>query len=602
MDHEDLPMHPDHTMLLKEAQALDQVHKPLEASIAYQRFLAMEPRHADAWSILAGMQMILGDPERAQNAAWAALEIDPHHLAARVNLGRALYQSNRIEDAEFHLRSVWDMDAQRMDAPLFLAECRLNRRDLRGARNALDAATSLAARPGRSPAMLAHLAEIWAIYSMGLFEEQKLEEAEAACATALRFNGQNLSAKSSLGNIRVAQGHWEEAEGLFRRLVKEHPQDIDVRLQLIACLARKGNLSLADQEIAKIVQEEPGSITLHRGVMETHYVFGRWSECAAEIARFRAVDPSSPHPDFQQCFLDLLFGDFRQGWERHEARFRIPKELRPAQRSFSQPAWNGGPFEGKTLLLWAEEGFGDTLMFLRYIPRVKALGGQVIVEAQSALMDVAATCEGVDTVVPWRASWPQFDLQLSLHSLPWIFRTELSSIPAEIPYLQVPCNVPHRREILEHLALAKGDVRIGLVWAGSPLHPRDAERSLVATSLAPLGTLPGVSWYSLQVRREELPPLPNLTSLAPFLTNFSDTAFALSGLDLLITVDTSVAHLAGALGIPTLLLLTFVPDYRWMLDRHDSPWYPTMRLYRQPTYGDWGAVIQQVLMDLTQDA
>ena len=150
--------------------------------------------------------------------------------------------------------------------------------------------------------------------------------------------------------------------------------------------------------------------------------------------------------------------------------------------------------------------------------------------------------------------------------------------------------------------LALDHTRIGLVWGGNPAHARDAERSLPVRSLAPLEAIPGVAWFSFQVDRREVPTLPNLVSLAPFLTDFSDTAYALSGMDLLITVDTAVAHLAGAMGIPTLLLLAFQPDFRWLLDRDDSPWYPTLRLYRQPSYGDWESVIRQIIADLTQEA
>ncbi len=595
-------MHPDHIKLLKKAQALDRAQKPQEAAVAYRAFLAREPRHADAWSSLAGKMLNLGDLQEAQRAARAALLNEPNHLAARVNLGRALMRCDQTEEAESHFRSALRSDGKRLDAHLFLAECLLQKRDLKGAQRALDSAGPLSSMPGRSPALLAYHAELWAILSMGLLEEQNTTAAEAACATALRYNSRNLSAHSSLASIRMAQERAEEAEGMLRKLVEEHAHNMRLRLQLIDCLARRGNFRLADQEAAKAIQEAPTNLTVHRGVKGTHYAHGRWPEFAAEIARFRALDPASPHPDYEQSFVDLLFGDFRQGWERHEARFRIPKDLRPAYRSFSQPTWTGEPFRGKTLLLWAEQGFGDTLMFLRYLPMVKALGGQVIVEAQSALTELAATCEGADVVIPQNTGLQAFDLQVSLQSLPWIFRTELATIPAEIPYLQVPAEVPHRQELLATLSLAGENVRIGLVWAGSPLHSRDAERSLSAASLAPLGDLQGVSWYSLQLRREEVPPLPGLTSMAPFLANFSDTAYALSGLDLLITVDTAVAHLAGALGVPTLLLLTYQPDYRWMLEREDSPWYPSLRLYRQPSYGDWDSVIREVLADLSSSS
>jgi hypothetical protein len=312
------------------------------------------------------------------------------------------------------------------------------------------------------------------------------------------------------------------------------------------------------------------------------------------------VDPDQAFLDYEESFLDLLHGELRQGWERYETRLRLPGDLHP-QRTFAQPAWNGAPFAGKTLLLWAEQGLGDTLMFVRYLPMVKALGGRVILEAQPALMALAATCGGADLLVPRGAPLPAFDLQASLLSLPWLFRTDLASIPAEIPYLNVPAKVTHRQALLDLLTQAQECSRIGLVWAGSPGHVRDAERSLPVSALAPLAALPGVAWFSFQLGRTEVPPLPGLIPLAPWLQDFSDTAYALSGMDLVITVDTSVAHLAGAMGIPTLLLLSFQPDFRWLLKRDDTPWYPSLRLYRQPTYGDWTSVVQQVVRDLTQD-
>jgi len=193
---------------------------------------------------------------------------------------------------------------------------------------------------------------------------------------------------------------------------------------------------------------------------------------------------------------------------------------------------------------------------------------------------------------------PPFDLQISLLSLPEVFRTGLDSIPAEIPYLNVPDRVPHRQAIAEALAASAGKTRVGIVWAGSPGHARDRERSLPAGALAPLGSLPGVAWHSFQLGPAAENPLPGMVSLAPLLADFPDTAYALTGMDLVIAVDTALVHLAGALGIPVLLLSAFGPDFRWLLHRGDSPWYPTVRVYRQPVPGDWATVIGQVLGDL----
>jgi len=593
-------VNPDHLKLLKKAQALDRAGKAVEASVSYREFLQREPRHADAWADYAGQLLTLGKLEEARKACDAALEIDPHKLSAQINRGVILMRRDQLAEAESQFRSVLKVDPRRMDAQLFLAECLLNQKDLKSAQTVLEGANRPGAMSGRYSVLQPRHAELWAIFGLALLEVQQFGKAEEACNTALKLDPRNLRAQANLGSLQMAQSRLGEAEGLFRRLVADYPGYDNARLLLITCLTRKGDLNLADQEIAKVMQQEPTSFTVHKSVMGSYYSLGRWTEYRAEIERFRKVDSASAFADFEQSFVDLIFGDMLQGWKRYEARLKVPKEWRLKKRTFEQPAWNGEPFAGKTLLLWAEQGFGDTLMFIRYLPLVKALGGRVILEAQPGLRDVAATCAGADGVIPAGEPLPPFDLQSSLMSLPWVFRTELSSIPAEIPYLDVPAEVPHRQAILELLTRAQGSSRIGLVWAGSPGHGRDDERSLPAASLAPLAALPEVAWFSFQLGRPEVPPLPNLISLAPLLKNFSDTAYALSGMDLVITVDTSVAHLAGALGIPTLLLLAFQPDFRWLLERDDSPWYPTIRLYRQPAYGDWGSVIQQVVQDLTQ--
>ena len=180
-----------------------------------------------------------------------------------------------------------------------------------------------------------------------------------------------------------------------------------------------------------------------------------------------------------------------------------------------------------------------------------------------------------------------------------MFRTDLESIPCEIPYLDVPERVPNRQGIAALLARSEGRTRIGCSWAGNPNHARDKERSIPRKLFGKLGAIPDVAWYSFQFGLLESAPLPGLTPLDPVLQNFSDTAYALSGMDLVITVDTALAHLAGAMGIPTLLLVHFQPDFRWMLGRPDSPWYSTLRIFRQPSPGDWDSVIQEVIRELT---
>jgi hypothetical protein len=338
---------------------------------------------------------------------------------------------------------------------------------------------------------------------------------------------------------------------------------------LSECLFKRGDLEKAYQNLSQILQHDAQD------------------------------DPSSPRVEYERGLLDLLFGKMPQAWKGYEARLKIPEQ--GLARDFAQPAWDGRSFVGKTLLLHYEQGFGDTLMFLRYLPKVKALGGRVLLVVQPSLAALATTCAGADEVIPHGNPLPAFDCYLSLLSLPWVFQTDLDSIPAEVPYLDVPAFVPHRLEIGNILAASEGRVRVGLVWSGNSGYKNNAARSIPCAALAPLSTLPEVAWHSFQVGVDEGPDLPGMRSLAPLLSDFSATAYGLSGMDLVVTADTAVSHLAGALGIPTLLLIPFFPDWRWLLGRDDSPWYPTLRIYRQPDPGDWGSVIHRVVKDLTQD-
>ena len=420
-----------------------------------------------------------------------------------------------------------------------------------------------------------------------------------ACEDALAMEPGNMRARTTLASVQMAEGQLDEAEAAFRALMAAHPGQMDPRLLLITCLTWKGDLARADVQMAEAVRRAPGDLVVHRSITGAYYSHGRWAAYQAEIARYRRENPAmGDYLDFSLSFAELIQGNLPEGLRHYEARLKVPAELHP-QRTFSQPSWDGSPFAGKTLLLWAEQGLGDTLMFLRYLPMVKALGGHVVLETQRALVDLAATCDGPDLVLARGVPLPPFDLHASLMSLPFLFGTDLDTIPAEVPYLRVPEDVSHRVDILELFAHTEGTTRIGLVWAGAPGHPRDQERSIPAERLAPLAALDGVSWFSFQVGGQAPPSLPGLIPLSPLLGSFSDTAFALGGMDLLITVDTSMVHLGGAMGIPTFVLLAFSPDYRWFTEREDSPWYPTLRLYRQPAYGDWDGVVRRVVADLT---
>jgi Flp pilus assembly protein TadD len=449
-------------------------------------------------------------------------------------------------------------------------------------------------------ALQPEFAEAWSDFSGLLLVSGKLEQAKEACHRALDIDPICLGARINLGCILMKQGQWDEAEGYFRRVLAMDPSRNDARLALAGGLMNKGDLESAEAELKRAMTQDPGNLEAHKMLSRILVQRGDLSAACQEIQRLFAWKgvPSCEEERWELSNMSLLFGDMPRGWEQYEARLQRPEGSKP-QSHPDHPRWEGGPFVGKTLLVDWEQGLGDTLMFVRYAPLVKALGGRVLWSVQPSLADLVATCPGVDEVIPMGGPLPPFDLHVPLLSLPWVFRTDLTSIPAEIPYLQTPGHVPNRTRLAEVLNASTGRIRIGLAWAGNPVHVRDTERSMPAAVLEPLAALPGVAWHSFHFGPPEDVPLPGVIALAPLLSSFSDTAAVVAAMDLVITVDTALAHLAGALGIPIFLLLHAFPDWRWFLTGQDSPWYPTMRIYRQPHPGDWESVLRQVIADLS---
>lgn len=395
----------------------------------------------------------------------------------------------------------------------------------------------------------------------------------------------------------MKSGKFVEAVARFKSALKLDPSDIDLCMDLARCYWRTGDFDLAEAALLPAVEREPGNLLLTSFLVDIYMQTGNWTRLHKEMLRRAHVDYVGAELTWELCGVNLLLGVMPEGWDQHEFRWEH-KGLTNPKREFPQPRWNGETFAGRTLLLHFEQGFGDTLMFVRYAPIVKQLGGRVLLLAQRPLADLVATCPGLDQVIAEGDPLPPFDVHLPLLSLPFIFRTTLDTVPATIPYLDVPGTVPNRSALRELLARSKGRTRVGLSWAGSLIHVRNSQRSIRPDLFAPLAALPNVTWHSFQLGTADLPSLPDLVTLAPLLANFSDTAYALSGMDLLITVDTALAHLAGAMGIPTLLLVSYLPDWRWLLGREDSPWYPNVRIYRQTRTDDWTSVIHQVLSDL----
>lgn len=326
----------------------------------------------------------------------------------------------------------------------------------------------------------------------------------------------------------------------------------------------------------------------------------RPQEAIVCFERALTLKPDLPEAHWGLATQRLLLGDFVQGWQEYEHRWTL-SENHGLRREFAAPRWDGGDITGRTLLLHAEQGIGDTLQFVRYAPLLARRGAHVVVLCQPPLKRLLMEMDDISVVADGEPL-PEFDLQLPLMSLPRVLGTTLATIPVDMPYLRAdPVDVRAWGKKLDD----KDHFKIGLVWAGNRRHLNDCNRSCTLAAFAPLAAVSGIRLYSLQkdeaaAEIRNAPANMRLVALGNELVDFADTAAAITCLDLVITVDTAVAHLAGALARPAWLLLPLAPDWRWMLAREDSPWYPSLRLFRQSQAGDWSGVLTAVINALRQ--
>ena len=437
-------------------------------------------------------------------------------------------------------------------------------------------------------------ADAWCNLGFVLKELGQPEAALEACRKALALAPDNPIVHCNLGQLALDAQDPQAALVHFRQALVLDPVNVPALSSLSSVLGRLGRLGEALEADELALRQEPDRAELHLNRGYTLMRSGRLAEAEGELLGALAREPELPRASWNLAYLRLLQGRYLEAWPDFGARLRIP-EARANLRDYAQPRWEGEPFPGRTLLVWVEQGLGDTLQFVRYLPRVKALGGRVVFQTYDGL---APLLQGAADAVVGEGEVPPFELQVPLMDLPALFRSTPEDLPNEVPYLALPADHTPPAALARALEAGAGRRRVGLVWAGSAQHADDARRSLDPALLAPLAALPGVQWFSFQVAPRSLPPLPELVPLGGHLRDFRDTAHALGAMDLLITVDTAVAHLAGALGLPTLLLLPFFPDWRWGMEGEGTAWYPSFRLYRQPAPGAWGAVLRRLLDDL----
>jgi len=431
-----------------------------------------------------------------------------------------------------------------------------------------------------------------------LAAQGRLDEAVATFRQALEIAPEYPETHINLGNALNAVGRPEEAVASFRRALQIQPDLVAAHYNLGNTLRDQGHPDEAAACYRQVLKLSPRFPDAHLGLGLIAWREGNFHEAEAQYRAAIASRRDFATAHLNLALLLLLLGRYAEGWPEYEWRWRTPEYARHL-RTLSIPLWNGTRAPGKTILIHAEQGFGDALLFSRYLPLVRAHSGaaRVILECQPELLPLLRQLQGVEIEVIARSeadnALPSFDLHLPLFSVPLALR---SFAPVSAPaYLEADEGL--RARWRERLGPANRP-RVGLAWAGNPGQRDDRRRSIAPEKLAPILGVPGILFVSLQVEpRGPLPPLlgsANVLDLTAHIADFADSAALIAELDLILTVDTATAHLAGALGRPTWVLAPFVPYWPYGLGREDTPWYPTMRLFRQTVVGDWDTAIERV--------
>lgn len=557
-----------------------------------------------------------------------AAAADPADAEARVNLGYVLLEQGALLEAADMLSQAVELAGERpglvADAQFLLG--RAHRLQGQDERAAAGFRAALAARPGFAealqelvPLLLAagHAAEAAAsaqravlaaphpqvrmLLAQALHAAGRAADALAPLEAVLAGNPDDADALACRGSVLLELGRHEEALASFERVLAVHGRHPDALANASAALLRleRNEEALALAEEALRLQPAH-RVSLHnRSCALTNLL--RVDEALQGAREATLLHPDDADLQWSLGVAHLLRGELAAGWQAHEARWRAKDFPGALSRVFTvAPQWTGAqPLEGLCILLHAEQGLGDSIHFVRYLPLVAARARQVLLHIQPSLVPLLAQLPANCRLLQAGEAIPPHDLQCPLLSLPHAFRTTLATVPAQVPYLRADtARVPQWQQRLAPIA----HPRVGIVWSGNPQHGNDRNRSIPLQSFAAIAQ-EGIGFVSLQVQvretdRAAMARWPGLLDAGPLLHDFGDTAALVSVLDLVVTVDTSVAHLAGALGKPAWVLLPYVPDWRWMLGREDSPWYPGMRLFRQPVRGDWNTVLQRVRSEL----
>jgi tetratricopeptide (TPR) repeat protein len=561
-----------------------------EALASFARALALRPDYPPAYYNRGNVLHALKRYHDAAASFDRALAIYPDYVEALTNRGVSLHALKRHGEALASLERALALDPDNIEA--------LTNRGV--TLNALERYREALASYDRALALDPDHADALTNRGVALHELRQFDEALASYDRALVLRPDDAEAWSNRGHTLHELTRFEDSLASCERAIALRPDFADAhsnRGNALNALQRFDE-ALASYGEALALRPDDAKTLTNRGI--ALHGLKRFDDEMACYARALAIDLDYAEAHFNAGWCRMLRGDFH-GWRDYEWRWQ--GELRRAKRDFAQPLWTrADDIVNKTVLLHAEQGFGDTIEFCRYAPLVAALGARVILEVQEPLRELMRDLPGVAQIVARGEALPDFDLQCPLLSVPLMMETTLATIPAQVPYLSAR---PDAGAEWAALLGPKTRPRIGLAWSGSPSHRNDRNRSIALAAFSPLLKL-DASYVCLQptvsaADADLLRARGGVTLFGEKLKTFADTAALIANLDLVIAVDTAVVHLAGALAKPVWVLLPFVPDWRWLLDREDNPWYPTARLFRQDQSRSWDKVIARVAAALRDE-
>ncbi|HEV3005288.1 MAG TPA: tetratricopeptide repeat protein [Pirellulales bacterium] len=599
-----------------------------KAEHAYRKFLAVEPTNAEVWYLLGQVGQAQGKIDEALASFQQSLAIKPDFAPAHNSLGIAHVGRRRLDEA------AACFERASRASPTF-AHAHNNLGNVRKEQGRLDEALACYQNAVR---LKPDFAEAHNNLGNLYLEQGRLEEAAACCRQALALKPDLADAHNNVGAALAAQGKHEAAEASYREALRLRPSFAEahnnlgnalrelgrideavaslheaVRLKtdfaeahggLGMALLSRGDLDAAAASCRRAIELKPRLAQAHVSLGFVLSELGQLEESLAEYDTALSIESGLADARKNRSLVWLLQGRLGEAWPEYEARWKAP-ELPP--RPFREPLWDGSPLAGKTILLHAEQGLGDTLQFIRYAALVRERGGRVVVACQRPLVPLlTAGCAGIERVVAQGDPLPAFEVHAPLLSLPRIFGTTLDNVPANVPYIQPDPRLVEtwRRE----LSVFRG-TKVGIAWQGSLKYRWDRKRSVPLSRFEALARVNGVQLFSLQ-KGHGSEQLAQATSRFPLVDlarrldetagPFVDTAAVMKCLDLVITTDTAIPHLAGALGVPVWCAVSYMPDWRWLLGRDDSPWYPTMRLFRQQRLGEWDEVFERMAAALYQ--